>query len=224
MILITGASHGIGSYLFERYTTLGIPVQGTCRSRKSEKLHQLDVSSFDAVNQWVKQLTANGINQVSLINCAAINYNSFAHKADPGRWESVIRTNLIGSFWMIKCLLPIMREQNFGRIINFSSVVAQKGICGTSAYAASKAALWGMTKAIAQENASKHITINSINLGYADIGMGKDEISDESKKVIISSLPSGRFCDPEEIFKTVQYIRDTEYINGVSIDLNGAYY
>ncbi len=137
-------------------------------------------------------------------------------------WKKVIETNLIGTYYMIRVFLPIMRQQNYGRIINFSSVVAQKGIPGTSAYAASKSALWGLSKSLAQENGGKGVTINNINLGYVNIGMGIEQVPEIYQNSIKSQIPTQRFCEPEDILKTVEYIRNTSYLNGSSIDLNGA--
>jgi NAD(P)-dependent dehydrogenase (short-subunit alcohol dehydrogenase family) len=128
--------------------------------------------------------------------------------------------NLIGSFNTIRAVLPIMREQNFGRIINFSSVVAAKGTAGTSAYSASKSALWGMAKSLAQENASKNITINNINLGYSELGM-IEQVPEEFLNALVQQIPAKKLCDSIDIFKTVEFLRDCSYTNGSSIDING---
>ena len=114
----------------------------------------------------------------------------------------------------------LLREDNFGRIINLSSVVAQKGTPGTSAYAASKAALWGMSKSIAVENALKGITINNINLGYSELGM-IEQVPEKYQDTIKAQIPSGEFCKKEEVFKCVEFIRNNDYLNGSSVDLNG---
>ena len=114
-----------------------------------------------------------------------------------------------------------MREQGYGRIINFSSIVAQKGIPGTSAYAASKAGLWGMTRSMAAENAGKGITINSLNLGYFEIGM-ITEVSDEYQEVVKKKIPTGKFGDPKNILNALNFLIESDYINGSSLDINGA--
>jgi NAD(P)-dependent dehydrogenase (short-subunit alcohol dehydrogenase family) len=114
-----------------------------------------------------------------------------------------------------------MRDQNYGRIINFSSVVASLPTPGVSAYAASKAALTGLTKSLAVENGSKGITINNINLGYADIGMGVEKVPAEYQEIMKSKIPTGVFCPPDNIYNSVQYLINTAYMNGSSIDLNG---
>jgi NAD(P)-dependent dehydrogenase (short-subunit alcohol dehydrogenase family) len=121
---------------------------------------------------------------------------------------------------MIRAILPFMREQNYGRIINFSSVLAQKGVAGTSAYAASKAALWGMSKSIAAENAGKNITINCLNLGYFNLGM-IEQVPEELQNELKKSIPTGDFGDPENIYKAVRFLIESNYVNGSSIDING---
>jgi len=226
MIIITGASRGIGKYLFERFRNAGEEILGTYNSTKicdleKEILFKVDITNFDEVSNWIKVIEIK-LDHIILVNCAAKNYNSFAHKADIPNWESVIKTNLIGTFHVIRSLLPYMRNQNFGRIINFSSVTAQIPTPGISAYAASKSGLWGMTKSIAAENGSKGITINNINLGYADIGMGINDVPIEYVNSIKNKIPGGKFCPPEEIFETIKYIINCEYLNGASIDINGA--
>ena len=113
-----------------------------------------------------------------------------------------------------------MRKANYGRIINLSSIVAQKGIPGTSAYAASKSGLWGMTKALSAENAEKNITINSINLGYFDIGM-IDQVPTKNLEDLVDNIPVKRLGKPKNIIKTVDYIIENTDLCGTSIDVNG---
>jgi NAD(P)-dependent dehydrogenase (short-subunit alcohol dehydrogenase family) len=113
-----------------------------------------------------------------------------------------------------------MREQQFGRIINLSSIVAKTGVIGTSAYAASKAGLNGMIKSIALENAQRSITINNINLGYFKVGM-INTVPKEMQEKIKSKIACNEFGDPEHLLKTIQYIRETSYLTGAYIDLNG---
>lgn len=220
MIIITGASRGIGKYLYQTYKSLGEEVIGTFNKSEVEGLYKLNVSSNKEVEQFVENIKTK-LNKVVLISCSGTSYSSFAHKSDVDLWGSVIDVNLKGTFNMVRSLLPFMREQSYGRIINFSSVVAQMGVHGTSAYAASKSALWGMTKAIAIENAKKNITINNINLGYFEIGMGI-EMPADYKKIILDKIPTNSFGNPEDILKTINYIKDTPFLNGANIDLNGA--
>ena len=226
MILITGASRGIGRFLLEQFINQNEFVIGTYNLTKpqsefSEQYYQLDVSNYEAVEQLISKIKSS-LENITLINCAGISYNAFAHKSDPDQWKRVIEVNLFGSYNFIRLLLPLMREQKYGRIINFSSVAAQKGTPGISAYAASKSALWGMTKSLAVENGSLNITINNINLGYVEVGMGVEQVPLSYQKILLQQIPSASFCKPEDIFSTIQYLRNTPYINGASIDLNGA--
>lgn len=227
MIIITGASRGIGKFLFERFCKEGEIVYGTYNltfpdTEKEEYFTKVDISCSSSVKKWIDKIKDN-MTRVILINCAGTNYNSFAHKSDIKKWIQVINVNLIGTFNVIHAFLPYMREENYGRIINFSSVVAQIGVPGTSAYAASKAGLWGLTKSIAVENAKKGITINNLNLGYFKIGMIND-ISKELQKIIKERIPSGKFGNPENIFMAIKFLIEADYVNGTSIDLNSGLY
>jgi len=226
-VLISGASRGIGLFLMKELIQRGFKVFGTYNKTKPEVafadlISKVDVSDINQVKSWVTSIVEPR-DKIVVINCAGTNYNAFAHKAEVDKWTQVINVNLIGSFNLIHSTLPYMRELGFGRIINFSSIVAQKGIPGTSAYAASKAALWGMSKSIAAENAKKGITINSLNLGYFDIGM-ITEVPDHILEGIKKTIPSQKLGNPEEILNTVMYLIENEYLNGTSLDINGGLY
>jgi len=227
MIILTGASRGIGKYLLKKFLESGETVLGTYNLTspehdKKELFTKVDIANYIEVTNWVNKIK-NSMKNATLINSAGINYNSFAHKADINKWSRVIHVNLIGTFNVIQAILPIMRSEGYGRIINLSSVVAQMGFPGTSAYAASKAGLWGLTKSIALENVTKGITINNLNLGYYNIGMIK-EIPEEFQNIIKAKIPTGAFGKPENIFNAVKFLIKTEYINGTSIDINGGIY
>ncbi len=223
MKIITGASRGIGRYLLERYLIPGEVVCGTCFITEpprylSKYYWKVDVSNYSSVAEWIKIIVPAG--NIELINCAAINYNSFAHKANPYDWEEIIRVNLIGTFNVIRALLPEMRKSNYGRIINLSSIVDRLGIPGTSAYEASKAGLLGLTRVLASENASRGITVNNLNLGYFKIGMGC-ELSTELGNEIKKRIPVSDFGDPETIYNAVNFLINNSYVNGASLDING---
>jgi len=227
VLLITGASRGIGKDLFNRFLDDEQSVYGTYNTtypdiNKISYYRKVDVSCYADIQNWISEISSieKGINKLILINCAGINYSSFLHKADITEWARVISVNLIGTFNTIHAVLPIMRKSRFGRIINFSSVVSQIGISGTSAYAASKAGLSGMIKSVAIENAKYKVTINNIRLGYFNIGM-INEVPKDVRDTIKSRIPLGYFGDPRDIFRLVNLIIDTEYINGTCIDLNG---
>jgi len=222
--LITGASKGIGYYLMQKLSADGYTVYGTYNSTLPPLEYmfcftKLDINNPSQVLEWVNN-NVNISDNLVLINCAGANYNAVAHKADIEKWKYIIDVNLIGTFRMINTILPFMQQKGYGRIINFSSIVAQKGIPGTSAYAASKSALWGMTKCIAAENANKGITINNLNLGYFDIGM----ISDVPEKLLAKikqEIPTKRLGNPDNIYNAIKFLLDSDYITGTSIDING---
>lgn len=224
MVIITGASRGIGKFLFTSFfkhsneEVRGIYLN-TQPTENIEKYFRLDITDYEQVKLFADS-NKDTMTDITLINCAGITYNSFLHKSDPVKWKNVIDTNLIGTYNIIRALLPFMREQKFGRIINFSSVVAIKPTPGISPYAASKSALWGLTKSVAIENAALNITINNINLGYSELGM-IEMVPDEFREKIITQIPAGTLCSPEDILNTVKYLQSTKYINGSSIELNG---
>ncbi|OQA50537.1 MAG: 3-oxoacyl-(acyl-carrier-protein) reductase FabG [Bacteroidetes bacterium ADurb.Bin302] len=129
--------------------------------------------------------------------------------------------NLIGTFALINALLPLMHENGFGRIINCSSVLAQKGVAGTSAYAASKSALNGLVKCLAVENAAQGITINNLCLGYFNIGMTQNDVPEIVREKIKKQIPSHTFGDPQNIYLAIKFLIEADYVNGTSIDING---
>jgi NAD(P)-dependent dehydrogenase (short-subunit alcohol dehydrogenase family) len=224
MIIITGASKGIGKYLLERYLENGKEIVGIYNSTKPEAhlleyCFKADITKPSEINSFINAISKR-MSHVVLINCAGANYNSFAHKTDITKWAKVIEINLIGTFQMIHAILPTMREQGYGRIINFSSIVAQDGVAGTSSYAASKSGLWGLAKSIAAENGPKGITINNLNLGYFDIGM-ISEVPSKIQQEIKQKIPSRKFGNPTNIYNAVDYLIKTEYMNGASLDING---
>jgi NAD(P)-dependent dehydrogenase (short-subunit alcohol dehydrogenase family) len=223
MILITGASKGIGKYLCEEYlhnkeNIIGI-YNSTIVGKDSGNYYKVDITDVIQVHDFIYSIKEQ-LNNITLINCAGINYNSFAHKSDIVKWQEVIKVNLFGTFNIINSILPIMRDQSYGRIINFGSVVSELPSPGISAYAASKSALSGMSKSIAFENANKGITINNINLGYSELGM-INEVPEIYLNQIKERIPSKKLCTSSDIFNTVEYLRNTEYVNGSSINING---
>jgi NAD(P)-dependent dehydrogenase (short-subunit alcohol dehydrogenase family) len=224
MILLTGVSGGIGNYLYNCYHQKKEEVIGTYHLNKPREKEfadtlQLDIVNTEQIQAFIKE-NAGRLKNITLINCAGISYNSFAHTADLTNWAEVINVNLNGTFYMMNALLPIMRKEGFGRIINLSSIVGQMGVMGTSAYAASKAGLNGMIKSIALENAQKNVTVNNINLGYFKVGM-IHTVPLEFQETIKSKIGMKEFGSPENIFNTIEYIRNTPYLTGACLDLNG---
>lgn len=223
MIIIIGASKGIGHFLFEEFQKEGLEVVGTYNSTTVNigyNFYKVDISDEASIDAFISNLSLQG-KKIALINCAGISYNSFAHKADMDKWKKVIDVNLIGIFNVIRFFLPYMRKMNYGRIINLSSVVTKYPTPGTSAYTASKAAINALTKCLALENSSKGITINSINLGYTNAGMGINDVPEEYRLLMMDRIPMHRFCNPIEVLSTIRYIINTEYVTGSIIDING---
>ncbi len=227
MIIITGASKGIGRFLFSKFKEQNQAVVGTYNNTfvgleaDMDSYFKVNVADYNEVKKMISSIHQSELKNLILINCAGISYSSFAHKADVQKWYEVIDVNVKGSFNFIHQLLPIMRNQNYGRVINFSSVIAKFPTAGVSAYAASKAALIGLTKSLSAENASKGITVNAINLGYTNIGMGVNDVPQPVQEKLKTQIPAGRFCNPEEVYLTVKFLIENEYVNGADINLNG---
>jgi len=224
MKIITGVSGSIGKLLFDHYNKSEEATIGTFNRNRpnfgtKDKLFQVNISDYKQVTDFIANIESE-LDNICLINCAAIAYDSFAHKSDPEQWKEVIDTNLTGTFYMIRSLLPHMRDQKYGRIINLSSVVAQTGAIGTTAYAASKAGLWGLSKSLAVENANKNVLINSLNLGYMDTGM-TERIPKDLQSNIRNNIPLKEFGSPKEIIHAIDYLVGSNYVTGTSIDING---
>ena len=224
MIIISGASRGIGKYLYDKYMDEGIECLGIRKEAIPLKdypcgVSSVDISEYSEIEKWVNS-KKDYLSNIVLINCAGINYSAKLSQSNNLKWENVIRVNVIGTYNLIKCLLPIMEENKWGRIVCFSSVVAQRGVKGTSAYSASKAALWGLVKSIATEYGNKGITANCLNLGYFNIGMINEvplKIQEEIKK----NIPCNEFGDPKNIYSAINFLIEAEYVNGTTIDING---
>lgn len=217
--IVVGASSGIGKYLVNELRKRGDDVIGTYNNsnRGDSELKKLDVRNNSDIEGFFEDFKNCKLN---VIICAGISYNAFAHKSDPTKWADVISTNLIGAYNVIREALPIMRNLEYGRIILFSSVVAIKPTPGVSAYAASKSGLWGLAKSISVENASKGVTINAINLGYSELGM-INEVPAEYLNIVKESIPAKRLCDSKEILASIDFLINTSYVNGVSLDVSG---
>ena len=159
------------------------------------------------------------------MNNAGITKDAALHKMSADQWQAVIRTNLDSVFNMSRLVIEDMRAASFGRIINISSVNAQKGQAGQTNYCASKAGVLGFTKALALETSGKGITVNAIAPGYIDTDMVR-AIPEAILDKIISLIPMQRLGTVDEIAKMVQYLASDEaaYITGSTISLNGGQY
>lgn len=223
MIIVTGATGGIGKYLLKKYIENKIEVVGLYNSTLPDQdfidhYYKVNITKINEIKEFIESI-GEKLSNIVLINCAGTNYNEFAHKADLIKWSNTINVNLIGTFNMIHSVLTKMRNNNYGRIINLSSIVAQTPTPGASAYAASKAALWGLTRSIAVENGKKNVTINNLNLGYFSTGI-IEQVPKEYLKQIKEKIPTGKLGDPEVVYNAIEFLINNEYVNGTSIDIN----
>lgn len=186
------------------------------------KFYGADISEENEVKGMIDKFT-HDIGDVNiLINNAGISLDGVSWKLEIDTWKKVLDVNLTGPFLCIKHVLPSMRSNNWGRIINISSVVAQTGVPGTSAYSASKSGLFGLTKSISKEIANKDITINTIALGYFNEGMIA-QVPDELQTILKNNIPKHEFGDPKDITNCIKYLIDetSKYITGQIINING---
>jgi len=147
------------------------------------------------------------------------------HKMSEESWSSVLRTNLDSCYNTCREIIPSMRENDFGRIINISSINAQAGQVGQTNYSAAKAGMIGFTKSLALENASKGITVNAIAPGYIKTDM-TDAVPTSVLEAIISQIPVKRLGNPDEIARAVVFLADDHsgFITGETISINGGHH
>ena len=218
-IVLIGASGGLGKHLF---SALGedYPIIGTYnRAPKTLASVRLDVRDDLAVEQFADEVCTWAENVV-LIYAAGLSIDGMAHKLLVDDFAWVLDVNLLGCFRLCRYLLPHMRKQGWGRIINLTSIVGHQGIPGTSAYAASKAGVEAMTRTIAAENAKKGITANCISLGYFDVGM-INTIPEPLQDTIRETIPMGRFGMAHELEQAIRFLIGADYVTGTTLHLNG---
>jgi NAD(P)-dependent dehydrogenase (short-subunit alcohol dehydrogenase family) len=157
-----------------------------------------------------------------LINNSGISRNAVTWKTTDADWEETLLVNLTAPFKLCRAFIPAMRKQNGGSIINITSVVAQTGVVGTAAYAASKAGLIGLTKTMAKELAPNNIGVNALSLGYFEKGMISN-VPEDLKNEIVAQIPMKKLGSVQTICKTISWLIDdeTSYVTGQVINLNG---
>jgi 3-oxoacyl-[acyl-carrier protein] reductase len=160
-----------------------------------------------------------------LVVGAGITRDRVTWKLDLAQWEEVMRVNLTGAFLCCKHVVPDMRSQGWGRVVLISSVVAQIGVAGTAAYAASKAGLFGLTRTLAKEVANSGITVNCLALGYFEEGMML-RLPQEAQTRVLEGIPSRRLGRGLEVGGAVSYLcsEEASYVTGQVIGLNGGLY
>lgn len=181
-----------------------------------------DVSDFQSSESMIQKIE-HEIGPIDiLINNAGITRDASCCKMNKEDWDIVINTDLSSIFYVTRAVLPGMKQRGFGRIINVSSINAQKGQFGQVNYSAAKAGIHGFTKALALEVAKKGITVNTISPGYVATEMIM-AIPDEIRAQILADIPIGRFAEPNEVAHVVSFLVDekSSYITGANIAING---
>lgn len=236
--LITGSGQGIGKAIAVAFAREGAKIAVNDISFNElkametvEELRKLgveaelflaDVSKEDEVNRMVEKVIERFGRVDILVNNAGINRDGLLHKGNLANWEAVMAVNLTGPFICTKAVLPSMRAQGYGRIVNLSSLTARIGIFGTGYYATSKSGLIGLTKVTAVENATKGITCNALAPGYINTDM-MNKYPAEQLKALIATIPVGRFAEPEEVADAALFLASdsSAYITGAVLDING---
>lgn len=237
--LVTGGIGGIGTAICQKLAQKGIRVAVGFRDQTKADLwlatqralgfdffmFQADVSDFTACEKMVSQIQDTvGVIDI-LVNNAGITRDTQLKNMSYEQWQTVLRTNLDSVFNVTRAVINSMIHQNYGRVINISSINGQKGQFGQTNYSAAKAGIHGFTMALAQEVAKKNITVNTISPGYiaTDMVMSMPEAIREK---IITQIPVGRLGKPEEIARLVAFLASDQsgFITGADIAINGGQY
>ncbi|HEY5599036.1 MAG TPA: acetoacetyl-CoA reductase, partial [Kiloniellales bacterium] len=189
-------------------------------------VYKWDVGDFDACKAGVAKVETDLGPVDILVNNAGITRDGTLHRMTPENWRAVLVTNLDSVFNMTRNVIEGMRERGFGRVISIGSINGQKGQIGQANYSAAKAGLVGFTKAVAQENASKGITVNTVAPGYIATEMVRAVPEEIIKSKILPQIPVGRLGQPEEVARCVAFLAsdDAGFITGSTLTANGGQY
>lgn len=239
-ILITGSNGGVGLYVTEYLLKNGFK-NLICHYRNSSEkisklleqydlspkshLAQANLSDEESITKMGSDLVSRGIFINRILNIAGSSKNGMSWKLTGSDFRQIIESNLISAFLTSKEFLPKMREQGFGRIVNFTSIVGFTGVAGASHYCAAKAGLVGLTKSMALELANKGITSNAIALGYFDTGL-IEQVPANLQEEIKKKIPLGRFGSKEDIGAAAMFLlsESSGFITGQVLHLNGGQY
>ncbi len=237
--LVTGASRGIGRAILERLGRDGLFVVGTATTEQGAEsieahLREMNiegrgfvarVDESTSVDSLIEGLKSEAIVPLILINNAGITRDNLLLRMSAEEWNEVLNTNVSSLFRLCKPLLRGMTKARWGRIVNLSSVVGRMGNPGQSNYVASKAAIEGFTRALAQEVGSRNITINAVAPGFVATDMTL-ALTEEQKRVMLSRIPLGRMGSVEEVAHVVAFLVSdaAAYITGETIHINGGLY
>jgi 3-oxoacyl-[acyl-carrier protein] reductase len=239
LAIVTGASRGIGRAIAMTLAQEGATVVGTATTRsgaqtisdalaaisnpgRGEVLDVTDAASSEAlVDRLQSEFGAPSI----LVNNAGITRDNLAMRMKDDDWSAVIDTNLAAVFRMSRLVMRPMMKARYGRIINITSVVGSSGNAGQANYAAAKAGVAGMSRALAKELGSRNITVNCVAPGFIDTDMTR-ALTEEQAKALHQQIPLGRFGEPEDVAAAVAFLasRQAAYITGVTLHVNGGMY
>jgi acetoacetyl-CoA reductase len=230
--VVTGGTRGIGRAISTALRDAGYRVAAAYagNDKAAQQFHQetgipvfrFDVASFEACAGGVKAIEeALGPIEV-LVNNAGITRDTTMHRMSFEQWNAVIQTNLSSCFNMSRAVIDGMRARGFGRIVNIGSINGQAGQYGQVNYAAAKSGIHGFTKALAQEGASRGITVNAVAPGYVDTEMVR-AVPAEVLEKIIARIPVGRLGKAEDISRTVLFLvaDEADFITGSTLSVNG---
>lgn len=233
--LVTGGTRGIGAAIARGLQQAGLTVAATYAGNddaaakfKGETgihVYKWDVADPAACADGIAKVVADLGPIDVLVNNAGITRDGMFHRMSFDQWKAVMSTNLDSMFAMTRPVIEGMRERNYGRIVNISSINGQKGQMGQVNYSAAKAGVIGFTKALAAENAFKGITVNCVCPGYIDTDMVA-AVPEDTLKKIIGAIPVGRLGKAEEIADAVAYLASEKagFITGSVLSINGGQY
>jgi 3-oxoacyl-[acyl-carrier protein] reductase len=239
--LVTGASRGMGKAIALKLASLGskvvinyVAIEASNKVDADNLVESIirlggeaisveaDVRDSETVKAMIEQVTDKWSKIDILVNNAGINRDTLLLRMSDDAWDDVINTNLRGAYLCTKFVLRSMMRQEWGRIINISSVSGIVGNIGQSNYAASKGGLIAFTKSIAREMGSRNITVNAVAPGYIITGM-TDKLPPERKEAILAMIPLQRFGQPEDVAELVAFLASDRagYITGQAITIDG---
>ena len=235
LAIVTGGTRGIGKEISVQLIADGFEVvavyRGDEKAAKAFKdetgaaVSKIDVTDMQACIDTVSKLQKKHGTCAVLVNNAGITRDGMLHKMEAGDWHDVIATNLTSCYNMCRAVAASMREANYGRIVNISSINGQKGQLGQTNYSAAKAGMIGFTKALALESARKGITVNAVCPGYISTEM-TEAMDSAVLESIVKQIPVGRMGKPQEIADVVAFLASEKagFITGATLTANGGQY
>jgi 3-oxoacyl-[acyl-carrier protein] reductase len=228
---VTGASRGIGRACAKALAETGARVILAARdaAKLEEVAYEIPGAMCIAIDlaspESIKEAFAKAGTVDILVNNAGITKDGLAMRMKKDDWDAVLATNLTGAFLAIQQVLPGMVKQRWGRIINIASIVGETGNPGQSNYVASKAGLIGLTKSLAQEIASRTVTVNAVAPGFIETDMTA-ALSEDMRNNLLTHIPLRRFGKVEDVAAAVRFLASEEagYITGHVLDVNGGMY